>query len=177
MDSSLRARTTKPVGRDGAEPRPADSPAKTSIDFGPLDQRVGYVLRRAQLAVFQDFFSRFEALDIRPAQYSILTVIERNAGLSQTRIADALGIKKTNLVAMIDALEARGLVRREATARDRRAHALSLTADGRLLMRKLHRISADHEQRIVERLGADVYAGLFAPLREIAAMMGDRDEG
>ncbi|MFL9824064.1 MarR family winged helix-turn-helix transcriptional regulator [Rhodoplanes sp. SY1] len=172
----MRARTTKPAARDAAETRCADPAERTSIDFGPLDQRVGYVLRRAQLAVFQDFFSRFEALDIRPAQYSILTVIERNAGLSQTRIADALGIKKTNLVAMIDALEVRGLVRRAPTAHDRRAHALSLTAEGRVLMRKLHRISADHEQRIVARLGADIYAGLFAPLREIAAMMGDRDE-
>jgi DNA-binding MarR family transcriptional regulator len=70
------------------------------------------VLRRAQLAVFQDFFMAFAPFDIRPAQYSVLTVIERNPGLTQSQVAEALGIKRTNFVGMLDALEARGLTER-----------------------------------------------------------------
>jgi len=75
-----------------------------SIDLGPLPELIGYVLRRAQLAVFQDFFAAFAPFDIRPAQFSVLTIIERNPGLTQTRVAEALGIKRTNFVGMLDEL-------------------------------------------------------------------------
>ena len=78
-------------------------------------------------------FKLFAATGVRPAQYSVLAVIERNPGLSQTRLADALGIKKTNLVAMIDDLERRGLARRMPTERDRRSYALFLTPKGKAL--------------------------------------------
>ncbi|MEN3384710.1 MAG: hypothetical protein V7608_4754, partial [Hyphomicrobiales bacterium] len=65
---------------------------KAEIDLGPLPELIGYVLRRAQLVVFQDFFSAFAPFDISPAQFSVLTVIERNPGLTQTQVAAALGI-------------------------------------------------------------------------------------
>jgi len=61
--------------------------ADAAIDLGPLGDSVGYLMRRAQVAIFQRFFELFAEFDIRPAQYSILTVIERNPGLSQTRLA------------------------------------------------------------------------------------------
>ena len=88
------------------------------------------MLRRAQLVVFQDFFAAFAPFDIRPAQFAVLTVIERNPGLTQSQVADALGIKRTNFVGMLDALEARGLAERRQTARDKRSYALYLTAEG-----------------------------------------------
>ncbi len=100
------------------------------IDYGPLDRRLGYVLRRAQMAVFRDFFSAFEAFDIRPAQYSILTVIECNPGLKQSEVSEALGIQRTNFVAMVDELQRRGLVRRDPAPNDRRSYALVLTETG-----------------------------------------------
>src|SRR5215218_2413684 len=109
----------------------------TDIDLGPLPELMGYVLRRAQLVVFQDFFNAFAPFDISPAQFSVLTVIERNPGLTQSQVAEALGIKRTNFVGMLDELERRTLAERRQTARDKRSHALYLTADGANLMRKL----------------------------------------
>ena len=44
----------------------------------------------------------FAPFDIRPAQFSVLTVIERNPGLTQSQVAEALGIKRTNFVGMLD---------------------------------------------------------------------------
>jgi DNA-binding MarR family transcriptional regulator len=142
--------------------------AKTAM--GPLADHLGYLLRRAQLAVFKDFFVTFERLDISPVQYSILTVIQQNPGLSQSQVAEALGIKRTNFVAMLDTLEGRDLARRAATERDRRSYALFLTADGEALMRKLRMLASEHEQRLIDRLGAETHSQLFAPLRSLAAM-------
>ncbi len=139
------------------------------VDLGPLAERLGYVLRRAQVAVFRDFFNTFEPYDIKPAQYSILTIIERNPGLKQTQVADTLGIKRTNFVAMIDELEARGLVRRDESPGDRRSYALVLTAEGEALIPKLHVTSEEHEARITEALGAKPRLEMAAALQALAA--------
>lgn len=145
-------------------------PERRDVAIGPLAERLGYVLRRAQVAVFQDFDAAFAAVDIRPVQYSVLTIVEHNPGLSQTQVAETLGIKKTNFVAMLDALEARALVRRTATPGDRRTYALFLTDEGKVFLRKLHRMSAAHEQRIIDRIGARVHRRLFAELAAIAQL-------
>jgi DNA-binding MarR family transcriptional regulator len=140
----------------------------TQVDLGPLPALTGYVLRRAQLAVFQDFFAAFAPFDIRPAQFSVLTVIERNPGLTQSQVAEALGIKRTNFVGMLDELERRGLAERRQTARDKRSYALYLTADGAALMRKLKPVLKAHESRMVGKVGEDGRDALIALLQEIA---------
>jgi DNA-binding MarR family transcriptional regulator len=123
------------------------------IDLGTLPNLVGYVLRRAQLAAFQDFWRAFEAYDVRPAQYAVLIIIERNPGLRQSQISAALNIKRANLVALLDSLERRGLAKRVPVATDRRSYALHLTEDGAALLRKLAELSAAHEARVSARIG------------------------
>lgn len=140
-----------------------------AVELGPLQDSVGYLVRRAQIAIFQRFFEQFAAAGVRPAQYSALTVIEHNPGLSQTRLADALGIKKTNLVAMIDELEKRGLARRMPTERDRRFYALFLTPKGNALMARLHRLDGALNRHLVQAAGENDHRRLCAALRRIAA--------
>ena len=146
--------------------------SKTDIDLGPLPELIGYVLRRAQLTVFQDFFAAFAPFDIRPAQFSVLTVIERNPGLTQTKVAEALGIKRTNFVGMLDELEKRGLAERRQAARDKRSYALYLTADGAALMRKLRPVLKAHESRMVALVGEEGRDRLIELLHDIT---GGRD--
>ena len=149
-----------------------------AIDYGPLERRLGYALRRAQIAVFRDFFESFGAFDIRPGQYSILTVIECNPGLKQSEVSQALGVKRANFVAMIDELEARKLVRRAPTPNDRRSYALVLTEKGKRLMGELHAVAERHERRIADALGAETHRRLFAPLNALARIAeGGSGEG
>ncbi len=147
----------------------------TSIDLGPLPELIGYVLRRAQLVVFQDFFQTFAPFDIRPAQFSVLTIIERNPGLTQTQVAEALGIKRTNFVGMLDALEERGLTERRPGPRDKRSYALHLTAEGQALMRKLKPVLKAHESRMIAKLGEDGRDQLVALLHEIVEGRASRN--
>lgn len=144
--------------------------ARPAVALGPLGERLGYVLRRAQVAVFQDFDAAFSNVDVRPVQYSVLTIIEHNPGLSQTKVAETLGIRKANFVAIVDALEARSLLRRAATPGDRRSYALFLTDDGRTLMRRLHRLAAAHERRIIAKVGAQAHRRLIGELAAIACL-------
>ena len=97
----------------------------------------------------------------------MLTVIERNPGLTQSQVAAALGIKRTNFVGMLDELERRVLAERRQTARDKRSHALYLTAEGANLMRKLKPVLKAHESRMIARVGEDGRDRLVALLQEI----------
>jgi DNA-binding MarR family transcriptional regulator len=149
---------------------------RAAIDYGPLNHRLGYLLRRAQIAVFRDFFAAFAAYDIRPGQYSILTVIESNPGLKQGEVGGALGIKRANFVAMIDELERRKLVRRDPTPNDRRSYALMLTAKGARLMSELHVVSERHERRLIDAIGPEAYHALSAPLKTLARLGDNKGE-
>ena len=162
--AASRRKTALPVEEQ------ATAPERAPIDYGPLDRRLGYALRRAQIAVFRDFFSAFERFDIRPGQYSILTIIEHNPGLKQSEVSEALGIKRTNFVAMIDELERRKLVRRAPTPNDRRSNALMLTEAGKRLMKELHAVSERHERRIIDALGAETHRRMFAWLKTLAGI-------
>src|SRR3954469_17865776 len=145
---------TRTAAKRPAEPAPA-------LDLGPLPGLVGYVLRRAQLAVFQDFVDTMATVDIRPGQFSVLLLIAINPGVSQTEISEALSIKPTNLAVLLNGLQARGLTERRRGATDKRAHALHLTAAGKTLMRKLDELVQQHEQRVTAQLGADGKARLL----------------
>ncbi|MGQ9369534.1 MarR family winged helix-turn-helix transcriptional regulator [Azospirillum sp. ST 5-10] len=143
-------------------PRTAAAPTTDdAVDIGLLGNALGFLLKRAQMAVFADFIGAFAAEDIRPAQFSVLVVIERNPGLKQSQVSKVLSIKRTNFVPLLDSLEARGLVKRKPAAGDRRSYALHLTPKGRALTARLTALWEQHEARVRERLGEDGRARLF----------------
>ncbi len=134
--------------------------------FGPLGEYVGYALRRAQLTVFQDFIDSLAELDLRPGQFSLLTIVDANPGLLQSHACAALGIQKANLVPLLDGLQKRGLVRR--VARDGRANGLHLTDEGRRLLGRARRLHDRHERRVTGLMSALERKRLIATLNRIA---------
>lgn len=136
-----------------AKPRAAGAEG-TSLDFVPeLASIIGYKLRRAQLAVFQDFIETFARMHLRPAEFSVLALIARTPGQKQTEIAEQLGIKRANFVALMDGLERRGLAERRKVAGDKRSHSLHLTEEGTRFVERMVAVWSEHEQRLVDRLG------------------------
>lgn len=126
------------------------------------------MLRRAQIAVFQDIFRTFAQVGIRPAQFSVLTVIAHNPGRTQSQVSAALGIKRTNFVALLDGLERRGLAVRRPAPTDRRSHALHLTSAGKATMRRLNRMVDKIEGGLIQRIGRDGRVALLDLLRRLA---------
>lgn len=138
-----------------------------AIDFGGLDTHVGYAVRRAQVAVFQDFLRSVANTGIRPAQFSILTVIAANPGLKQADVSRALGIERGRLVLVLNELEKRGLARRAASDIDRRSHALHLTPKGERLLAQLNLSIGEHERRMSAKLGPEDKARLLDLLKRL----------
>ena len=134
----------------GSSPRTGASHA---IGLDVLTGHAGYAVRRFQLWIFQDFIKTLAEVDIRPTQYSVMTVIGANPGLSQMAVAKRLGIERARLVHLLDSLEHRDLVSRIRSATDRRSHALHLTARGRTALAQFKRLAAEHERHVVEKIG------------------------
>ena len=130
------------------------SKAKARADFGMLPDLLGYHLRRAQSAVFQDFAASIDGANVTPGQFGVLALIEANSGLSQTQLAEILGIDRSTLVAVIDKLERQGLVERAARPNDRRSHALKLSRQGQSRFEALARLVKKHEACMARRLSS-----------------------
>jgi DNA-binding MarR family transcriptional regulator len=118
-----------------------------------LNASIGYMLRRAQLAVFADFGAALAELELRPQQFAALIVIDCNRGATQSEICETLGILRANFVALIDDLERRGLARRVSSIADRRSKALALTAAGQRVLERALKLQRVHETRVCRRLG------------------------
>jgi len=122
------------------------------LDFGILPTLVGYHLRQAQISVFQDFAQSMAKKNISPGQFGVLTLIGSNPGRSQSALARAIGIERSTMVAVIDALELRGLVERQPSRVDRRSYALILSSKGDKLLQTLRPLVLSHDDRITENL-------------------------
>ena len=103
-----------------------------AVDFGPLTGLAGFMLRLAQLQLFESFFRDFGAQGITPGQIGILVAIDRNPGVRQGVLADALHIKWSNMAKIVRLFESQGLVERRVPESDRRAVELHLTEKGRI---------------------------------------------
>ena len=140
-----------------------------ALQMGELSELLGYSLKRAQLKIFEDFLRCVAPLQLTPAQFSVLLLLDKNPGRNQTEIANTLGILRPNFVAMLDSLESRDLCARIRSANDRRSHNLVLTDKGRAVLARARKlVAAKHEARLNELLGPANRAALLEMLTRIA---------
>ncbi len=116
---------------------------------GVLPGLLGYRLRLAQQAVFRDFSA--SVAELSPGRVGILLLIDANAGVTQSRLAQAVSLERSTMVGVLHALQGRGLVERRRGA-DRRTNGLWLTPRGRALVARLKRRIHIHEKRVAARL-------------------------
>jgi DNA-binding MarR family transcriptional regulator len=107
------------------------------LDEARLKKVLGYQLAQAAIVTDAIFLSvAGEPMELRPVEYTVLTLVAENPGGSLARIARALSVTPPHITAIVDRLEARGLVARKASDQDRRAQLLSATRAGAELVRK-----------------------------------------
>jgi len=144
-------------------------PSDKTPDRGVLPSLLGYVLRRAQSAVFADFAGTFARAGetLTPGEFGLLVLVERNAGLSQMALARAIGIDRSTLVPILNRLQTRGLLVRRESPTDGRTHALALTPAGAKALARFVRLVKAHEQRIASGLSATETRTLIVLLEKV----------
>jgi len=152
-------------------PRLDLTPAGRMEEAG-LQKVLGYQLAQAALVTNAIFFEQVgKPFNLRPVECTVLTLIAENPGGSLVRLARALSVTPPNISTMVDRLEAKGLVAREASQKDRRAHVLHVTPKGAELARKaIGRIVAGESAAL--RLTPGEQAILAELLHKVAAARG-----
>ncbi len=144
----------------------AESPPSLGDGLGSLGDIVGLHLRLAHNAVYRHFMESLAHLDLTQKQTSVLWLIDENPGIAQIDLAARLGMDRATMMAIIDRLEAREILTRNRSKRDRRRQDLHLTEAGKEVLTDARAAVGQHEAWLKGRIGdeadvADFVEGLM----------------
>jgi DNA-binding MarR family transcriptional regulator len=152
-------------------PRPAPArsnpPIVEEVDTAFLETLLGYNARRAALAVIDVFVQRMTPFQLKPVDFSVLSLVRHNPGITSRQLCTTLGILPPNLVGMVNTMEKRELIERRPHPRDGRAMGLHLTAQGQKLMRDAEKTAAELEAEVASRLSAAELRNLITLLKKV----------
>jgi DNA-binding MarR family transcriptional regulator len=119
-----------------------------------LEALLGYNTRRAALHIIGAFMQNMAEFDLRPAEFSVLSLIRHNPGITSRQLCAALSILPPNLVVILKQFEKRGLIARKPHPTDGRAIGLSLTDKGDTLVAAAEEVSASSDLSSTQSLTA-----------------------
>ena len=137
------------------------------IDTSYLETLLGYNARRAALVIIELFLKRMAVYDLRPVDFSVLSLITHNAGISSRQLCSALNILPPNLVGMINSLEKRELIVRKPHSSDGRIVGLHLSNAGSKLMKDAEQTAKELENEAASKLTATERKTLMRLLQKI----------
>ncbi|AWS41713.1 MarR family winged helix-turn-helix transcriptional regulator [Streptosporangium sp. 'caverna'] len=117
-----------------------------------LTSRLGYLLKHAYLRLTEASTLALAPFGIDGRELAVLAVLATQYPLSQLEAAGRLGIDRTTMVALIDTLEAKGLVERHRSAQDRRKNTVQLTSTGQDCLRQAEQARKEMEHRFLAPL-------------------------
>ena len=141
-----------------------DEPAHADMNLSSLEKNVGFHMRKAFLAA-QGAFLKETGVKLMTGQYSVMEIISKNPGRTQSAIAWAAGLDRSSLVPILNQLEKSGLIVREPVLNDKRAYAVTLTEGGHVELDKLRVKINEMEQSFVSGLGARNHQQLISLLK------------
>ena len=137
------------------------------IDTSYLETLIGYNARRAALVIIDSFLKKMAVYDLKPVDFSVLSLIAHNSGISSRQLCSALNILPPNLVGMINNLEKRDLVLRTPHPSDGRVISLHLTDIGVKLMKNAEQTAQELESEAASKLSASERKTLMRLLQKI----------
>jgi len=133
---------------------------------------LAFLLAQVGAHAAAQFGRRLEVLGLAPPDAGILRKIAADPGISQQALAEHLGVVPSRMVALLDALEQRGMVDRASSPDDRRSYALRLTPRGDQTLKEIGRIAGEHERDLCAALDEKERATLVELLRRVAQQQG-----
>ena len=132
-----------------------------------LQTLLGYNARRAALSIIGLFLERLAVYGLKPVDFSVMSVIHHNPGVTSRQLCATLAILPPNLVGLIQSLESRGLIERQPHPTDGRAVGLHPTAKGVSLMQQAEVTASELEIDASSKLTASQRQTLVQLLQKI----------
>ncbi|GAB3495336.1 MarR family transcriptional regulator [Curvibacter fontanus] len=141
--------------------------AVEQVDTSYLESLVGYNARRATLVIVDAFLRNMAVYGLRPVDFSVLSLIAHNPGVTSRQLCTTLNIQPPNLVGMISQLQRRDLITRRPHPNDGRAMGLHLTPEGRKMMKQAEVTASELEEASTARLSPAERRTLMQLLKKI----------
>ncbi len=141
-------------------------PMPKSFDF---QHAPGHLIRRAHQVSVALFMEETAGFGVTPVQYAILNALIDGPGEDQVTLAAKVAFDAATFGSVIGRLEARGWVRREADAADRRRKRLWVTPEGEAAAQAMRRAVTRTQQRILEPLEAGEREQFLALLAKLVS--------
>ncbi len=135
-----------------------------------LHSRLGYLLKHAQQRLVQAAGPAMAPYGIDGRELAVLTVLAADYPLSQHEAAERLGVDRTTMVALVDDLEAKGLVERHRSLQDRRKNIVQLTDAGKLCLDGAGRARDEIEREFLAPLGDELGQQFLRALQILAGV-------
>lgn len=137
-------------------------------DFSPNWQLVGPLLEHLARQLRAASESEIEKFGLRARHLIALTLLRDLGERQQSDLAGLLQIDPTNLVGLLNELEAAGLIERRRSTQDRRRHTVVLTTAGAKRLGDIEEVLLEVERRMLGSLGDQQHAELYQLLRRAA---------
>jgi DNA-binding MarR family transcriptional regulator len=133
-----------------------------------LRTNTGFLISRMGMVAARGFAERIAEVGLSPRGWGALSVLGKEGAITQQWLGTCIGMDPSSMVATIDELEAAGLVERRRNPRDRRAHALHITSQGRRTLAEGRKIARRAQEELLAPLSAEEREQLHALLLRLA---------
>jgi DNA-binding MarR family transcriptional regulator len=160
-----RPRTAK--GTASSVKKGAHASRAEALNTDYLETLLGYNARRAALHIIGQSAQKMALYDLKPVDFSVMSVVHHNPGVTSRQLCASLDILPPNLVKIIQSLEAREWIARQPHPHDGRAVGLHPTDKGMALMQEAESRIAALEKRVASKLSPAQQDQLISLLRKI----------
>jgi DNA-binding MarR family transcriptional regulator len=143
---------------------------RCNVEADGVNDRLALLVYRAGIEILARGEQALQELGIDGRDYTTLAVLATDQPDSQQELARLMGKAPPLIVAVVDELEARGLVARRRSERDRRRTVVELTDAGREMLARADAIADRLTAELFGALSADERDALHATLRRAMAV-------
>ena len=137
---------------------------ETQLERSPL-----HLLHRVHQRATELFQEKMAGIDITARQYVLLVTVAQNDGASQQDIIDDTGIDRSTVSQIMQTMIRKGLLKRKRTKEDARAYAITVTDQGRDILKASEAIVESVNEALVAALPATRAKRFIDNLRSIIA--------
>ena len=137
--------------------------------FAEVQASPGHLLRRFQQIAVSMFLKECREYDLTPLQYSALAALSVSDPLDQVTLGGMIALDRTTIGVVIRNLEARELVVRETSTRDRRSKMIRISPAGTALLTEVRPLVENVQTRLLAPLAIEEQDQLVALMQRVVA--------
>lgn len=146
-----------------------DKVKQTVLNKAEEHHWIGFKIRMAQILAFRNFEEKIKTTCKSARYFGLLSYIEANPGQLQTVLAEAVALRRSSLVSIIDQLEKEGLIERRPVPGDRRANQVWLLQAGKDVVMRLRKEGKEHEEQATQGMSDEEIEAVSKGLDKIIA--------